>query len=73
MTRRKGKDGTYSMRMKKEHYYVCEEGYKGTGRLAQTKLSFGTPLNDVKKSEDTSGDVRSIGSKGKEEDISQGQ
>ena len=37
MMRKKGPDGTYSMRMKKQIYYVCE----GNTRMTQTRLSFG--------------------------------
>ena len=64
------------MRMKKEVTYVCKNNLEvtrgTTRRLTQTRLSFGA-RPDVRKSEDTRGDERSIGSKGYEEDIPQGQ
>ena len=38
MMRKKKPDGTYSVRMKKELFYVCESNTRTT----QTRLSFGT-------------------------------
>ena len=38
MMRKKKPDGTYSVRMKKEPFYVCENNTRTT----QTRLSFGT-------------------------------